>query len=114
MRRARRLAVPPSPRYTRRMAGRVHEPGAVPPGPAGEAGPSATPAGVAQAVDRLVDECRAQCLWYARPDYYPRTDQERLEVLEAIQERCDLAVFRRAGVLKAWLSPRSSVASASS
>jgi hypothetical protein len=43
--------------------------------------------GLEVAVDRLVDECRSQCLWYVRPDYYPRTDGERLEILEAIQER---------------------------
>jgi hypothetical protein len=71
-------------------------------------------AAVEEAIDRLVDECRVLTLWYARPDYYPRTDPERLAVLEAIQERCDLAVYRRAGVLKAWLSRHSSDASASS
>lgn len=71
-------------------------------------------AGVATAVDRLVDEWRARCLWDLRPDYYPSTDEERIAVLEAIQERGDLAVFQRAGVLKAWLSRRCSDASASS
>ena len=65
------------------------------------------------AVDRLVDECRSQCLWYVRPDYYPRTDGERLEILQAIQERATLAVFQRAGALKVWLSRRSSDESAS-
>jgi hypothetical protein len=66
------------------------------------------------AVDRLVDECRGQCLWYVRPDYYPRSDGERMEILEAIQERSTLADFQRAGALKAWLSRRSSDESASS
>ena len=66
------------------------------------------------AIDRLVDECRSQCLWYVRPDYYPRTDGERLEILGAIQERSTLAVFQRAGALKAWLSRPSSDESASS
>ena len=67
-----------------------------------------------QAIERLVDECRVACLWYTRPDFYPRTDAERLAVLEAIQERSSLQVFQRAGELKAWLSRHSSDASASS
>jgi hypothetical protein len=70
--------------------------------------------GVEEAIDRFVDECRGGALWYVRPGYYPRTDVERVAVLEAIQERCSLALFRRAGVLKSWLSHRSSAASASS
>ena len=60
---------------------------------------------LARAVDALVDECRVESLWSYRPDYYPRTDPERLQVLEAIQERSDLERFRRAGRLKAWLAP---------
>jgi len=90
------------------MPPRAATPG-TPPGPTGR--PDV--AGVALAVDQLVDECRARCLWYLRPDYHPGTDQERIAVLEAIQERCSLAEFKRAGVLKAWLSRRSSDASAS-
>lgn len=69
---------------------------------------------LARAIDSLVDECRVRCLWFLRRDYYPRTDPERIRVLSAIQERADLAVFRRAGRLKAWLSRTSSAASASS
>lgn len=72
------------------------------------------PDGVARAVDEFVDEWRVRALWYLRPDYYPRTDGERLAILEAIQERCTLDAFRRAGILKAWLSRHSSAASASS
>ena len=86
--------------------------------PAGPTRPTATPAGeradALAAIDRLVDERRVQCLWYLRPDYYPRTDLERLRVLEAIQERSSLAVFQRAGALKAWLSRSCSDESASS
>jgi hypothetical protein len=67
---------------------------------------------VAREVDQLVDECRSDHLWYQRSDYYPRTDEERLRVLEAIQKRANLEVFRRAGALKAWLSRHSSSASA--
>jgi hypothetical protein len=73
-----------------------------------------TPRDLEREVDALVDECRVECLWYLRPDYYPRTDAERLQVLDAIQERSGRDVFQRAGTLKAWLSRHSSAASASS
>lgn len=69
---------------------------------------------LARAVDELVDECRAESLWYLRPDYYPRTDSERQQILDAIQERCSRDAFRRAGMLKTWLSRHSSEGSASS
>jgi hypothetical protein len=67
---------------------------------------------IAREVDELVDECRSTCLWYQRPDYYPRTDLERWQVLDAIQKHADLETFRRAGRLKECLSRRSSSASA--
>jgi len=67
-----------------------------------------------RAIDRLVDECRVESLWYFRPDFYPGTDLERQQVLEAIQERSSRDVFQRAGTLKVWLSRHSSHGSASS
>jgi hypothetical protein len=76
--------------------------------------PPATREDLARAVDELVDECRVESLWYFRPDYYPRTDLERQQVLDAIQERCGRDIFRRAGTLKAWLSRLSREGSASS
>lgn len=81
---------------------------------AGEPITDSTPRDLEREVDALVDECRVECLWYLRPDYYPRSDLERLQVLDAIQERSSRDVFRRAGTLKAWLSHHSSAASASS
>ena len=77
-------------------------------------GPGARPSAedVAREVDELIDECRSTCLWYQRPDYYPRTDPERWRILDAIQKHADLATFRRAGRLKEWLSQLSSGASA--
>jgi len=73
-------------------------------------GPGARPSAedVAREVDELIDECRSTCLWYQRPDYYPRTNPERWRVLDAIQKHADLATFRRAGRLKEWLSQLSS------
>ena len=54
-------------------------------------------------IDALVDAQRDACLWYLRPDYYPHTREEQLVTLEAIQMRCTLDVYRRAGELKRWL-----------
>jgi hypothetical protein len=65
-------------------------------------------------VDTLVDACRTECLWFLRPDYYPRTDEERLRVLDAIQRRARLDVYREAARLKRWLSPSSNETSAGS
>lgn len=67
---------------------------------------------VTRAIDALVDECRAQALWFLRPDWHPRTDAERWRVLESIQAHADVEVFKRAARLKAWLSRHSSVTSA--
>jgi hypothetical protein len=39
-----------------------------------------------------------------RPDYYPRTDDERRRVLDAIQKHGDVDVFKRAARLRGWLS----------
>lgn len=69
---------------------------------------------LAREIDALVDDCRVECLWSYRRDYYPRTDAERRQVLEAIQERSTREVFQRAGRLKEWLSRPSSDGSASS
>ena len=66
----------------------------------------------AEAVNRLVDEYRAQCLWFLREDFYPATDAERLRVLNYIQRHGDRAAFVRAAALREWLSPRSSERSA--
>jgi hypothetical protein len=66
----------------------------------------------AEAVDRLVDEYRARCLWFLREDYYPTTTEERLRVLGYIQRHGDLAAFRRASELRKCLLPDSSGRSA--
>jgi len=73
-----------------------------------------TPEDVAREVDALVDECRTRCLWYIRRDYYPRTDEERRRVLDAIQQHADVRTFKRAGRLMRWLSPPSNAGSTGS
>lgn len=66
------------------------------------------------AVNRLVDEYRARCLWFLRLDYYPTTPQDQLRVLGCIERHGDREAFRRAAMLKRWLSPHSSAPSAGS
>lgn len=68
----------------------------------------------AEAVHQLVDQYRARCLWFLRPDYYPSTLEEQLHVLEYIERHGDREAFRRAATLKRWLSPPSSAPSAGS
>lgn len=67
-----------------------------------------------EAVRYLVDEYRASCLWFLRPDYYPTTPEEQLRVLEYIERHGDRDAFRRAATLRRWLSRNSSAPSASS
>jgi hypothetical protein len=68
----------------------------------------------ARAVDQLVDEYRARCLWFLRRDYYPATDEQRLQVLTYIQRYGDREAHRRAAELRQWLSPPTSAPSVAS
>ena len=63
---------------------------------------------------KLVDEVRSTCLWYYREDYYPETADEAVTVLDAIERHGDLATFRRAAEIRAWLSRPSSAPSVDS
>jgi hypothetical protein len=63
-------------------------------------------------VRALVDDVRAQCLWFLRDDYYPHSPAEACRVLEAIERHGDLESFRKAAVLRQWLSRPSSSPSA--
>src|SRR6266480_109075 len=51
---------------------------------------------VMRKVRALVDEYRANCLWFLREDYYSQTPQEALRVLEQIERHGDVAAFRKA------------------
>jgi hypothetical protein len=62
----------------------------------------------------LVQQYRAQCLWFLRADYFPGSVAEAARVLDYIQRHGDLEAFRRAGELKRWLSRISNAASAAS
>ena len=60
------------------------------------------------AIRRLVDDYRVQCLWFLREDYYPSTAAERERVLRLIELRGDLQAFRRVAEIRRALSRRSS------
>jgi hypothetical protein len=68
-------------------------------------------ASVMRSVNALVDEYRARCLWFLREDYYPQTPVEACRVLESIERHGDVSAFRKAAVLRQWLSRNSSVQS---
>jgi len=65
-------------------------------------------------VAALVDRYRSQCLWFLRPDFYPRTDEERLRILEYIERYGDRQAFREAASVRRWLSRPSNATSAGS
>jgi hypothetical protein len=54
-------------------------------------------------IDRLVGEYRVTCLWFAPPDYFPRTDAQRLRALDYIEKYGDREAFKRARTLRQWL-----------
>lgn len=54
-------------------------------------------------VHELVDEYRAQCLWYTRLDYYPETVQDALRALDAIARHGDVAAFKKTASVRKWL-----------
>jgi hypothetical protein len=61
---------------------------------------------------RLVDDYRAQCLWFLREDYYPDTRASQERVLALIEQHGDLQAFGRVAEVRTWLSRISSDASA--
>ena len=66
------------------------------------------------ALRSLVDDYRDRCLWFLRPDYYPRTVSEFLRVLDSIERHGDVAALRRASEIRTWLSRPSNATSADS
>ena len=68
---------------------------------------------VMSSVRVLMDEYRAESLWYMRKDYYPESVDAAIRVLKANENHSDLAGFKRAATLRQWLSQYSSATSAS-
>lgn len=60
----------------------------------------------------LVDEYRARCLWFLRPDYYPRSMEDMLRALDYIERYGDREAYQKAARVRQWLSRPSSAESA--
>ena len=73
-----------------------------------------SPSELARAIDALVEERRSVSLWHLRPDWFPRTDDERRSVLEELQKHGDVDTYQRAATLLECLSRHSSAGSAAS
>jgi hypothetical protein len=69
---------------------------------------------VDEALHTLVDDYRARCLWFLRPDYYPETPAEQLRVLSYIQKYGDQDAHIRSSRLRRWLSQLSNADSVAS
>lgn len=65
-----------------------------------------------EAARRLIDEHRADCLWYLREDLIPADRSLIIDLLRRIEERSDRATFVEARRLRQWLSRTSSEGSA--
>lgn len=65
-------------------------------------------------LDLLVEDYRARCLWFLRPDFRPQTREEVLSVLRHIEAHGDRAAFQRVAAIRQWLSRPSSESSAGS
>jgi len=58
-------------------------------------------------VDKLIEEYRLQCLWFAPRDYLPKSDEQRLRALGHIERYGDREAFKRSRELRDWLLLRS-------
>lgn len=76
--------------------------------------PALLPAALDAELRALVDEYRARCLWFLRPDLYPADCEQALRVLGHIETRGDREGFVRARRLRERLSASSSDRSAGS
>jgi hypothetical protein len=54
-------------------------------------------------IEDLIDKYRDRCLWFLRPDFIPRSQEEVLRVLDLIERYGDRAGFERAQRLRQWL-----------
>ena len=72
------------------------------------------PRTVDEALHALINDYRTRCLWFLRPDYYPKTPAEQLRVLSYIQKYGDQDAHIRASRLRRWLSQLSNANSVAS
>jgi hypothetical protein len=69
---------------------------------------------LSDAVDALIDDYRARCLWFLRLDYYPTTREARMRVLDYVQRYGDREAYIRAATVRQWLSQTSNADSSAS
>jgi hypothetical protein len=69
------------------------------------------PPDILEAVHRLVEANRLQCLWFMREDYLPRSVPEADRTLAEIELHGDRQAWSEARHIRAWLSRTTSVAS---
>ena len=69
------------------------------------------PSDFLEAVHRLVEANRLQCLWFMREDYLPESAPEADRVLAEIELHGDRQAWAEARTLRAWLSQSINTAS---
>ena len=62
------------------------------------------PADILNAVHRLVEANRLQCLWFMKEDYLPESAPEADRILAEIELRGDRQAWAEARKIRAWLS----------
>lgn len=58
---------------------------------------------IEEGIVQLIQENRANCLWFVAPTFLPSTDEERLNTLANIERYGNGKAFKRARELKEWL-----------
>lgn len=71
-------------------------------------------ASLIEKIDEMVEENRAECLWFLREDFLPIDDRMRLRALEYIQRYGNRGAALKAAELTRWLLRFSSDTSAGS
>ena len=67
-----------------------------------------------QEARQLIEEHRADCLWFLRDDFCPTDPADVARLLKKIEAHSDVATYLKARRLREWLSRNSSGASAGS
>ncbi len=74
-------------------------------------GTNPIPQEILEAVDRLVETNRLQCLWFMREDFFPRSAAEVDRALAEIELHGDRQAWAEARSLRTWLSQTINAAS---